>query len=1071
MGLLGEDSQLAILNYIEEIFDISFDGQLQSLIFDAVSLDHDSIRGFFTEQANVSYYSHVFKEHEVNDPYFPFLTMIRQQLQTLEKDEVTRLLDKLNIYQLHKSVFMSFVFDEDYHRESDVLRDEVYFEQLLFHDEISRLLDYMANVKDTVIYLGDLHYANESTISMIEYMIRQYKKLNIMLVMSFDTDSIDYEDDNLVYHKFIDTIEELDLVIRVESEFFSEAYNQGSLKVREEKVFRNLETCYEFLAIEDCIKYGKALYIDYNNHLSKDDQLTFIRLLKLLGKTHFLKKDGEGALFYNNMALSLAIDMNHQWEICDMKIRLGYVYSIQSDFSIGRKHAQDAYDMAKELGYERLVYDSLLLHFIIDKDSLYIDAHSSEERLQELIKMTKTLGYSNYLSMIYTNPQELHDNFTAEKEERFDEGIQIATELGNEHQLGVAYHNRGIVYSRLGKNDLAYEYYRKSQDIKERIGDRKRVSYIYNSLGFYYFVIEKYRQANDEFIKSFNASTKTRDYHEVCMTLYNMAVNAFLYGKYHIVCDYINKLIKLMKTAKQNEIRYHSKKMIFDLYIIALLKSGKENKARDIYNKSKIWGLKPIENKDEEYFIGEMMEFFMAGTELSKESHLNNAEVYIDINISSLWHFRKFYYLEKIAYYKDLGSNYYKNLGKTFMKELDGSIETKRKLEHLMDIHSSQELVEGLDAWSDFESSYKQVVYMAKIDQNLMKLRNRINEISFLNIVQNMLVNEDKIDKVFLRLQQLIHGNTKVEKIYCRMIKSKGYSTLNLDNQKLVINEVYADRIFTYVKDKTKANLIHLGNANLLTLKKVYGYSSLMYLPIYVKDKRKAEFIFMTQRQTSKLVQDDLSIFTLVARQVGENIERIENNRALKTMNAKLQHLSNTDILTNLSNRNALEERLQELKTRIEDYSLQDVTFLFIDLDHFKYYNDSFGHKIGDQVLIYFADILKEVFANDFIARFGGDEFVIILEDCHESLVRERVSSIYKKIEEHHYFQRAIGQILGKRIVIPDEHFLSCSVGMSSMLGDDNRDVDLLFKLSDAAVYQAKRKGRHRLEASSKRAD
>lgn len=1071
MNFIDDDDHAAILDFIEELFEASFEGNLQSIVFDAVSINHGTINNYFISKSEVAYLYYIFREEEILSPYYPFLNCIREHFQGFSKEETLEVLKKLNVYKLHIQLFMSYIYNEPIKREPEVLRDEIYFEQLVLFKSIVKLLDYVSTFKDMVLYLGNLHLANESTIKLIEYMIYNSPSLNILILMTFDTECLDYEEDNQSYEQFIEKVEELDLLVRIESNFYDDEHLLERKILDNNEVLKLLEENYHFLAIEDCISYGKKLYVGLNNEMNNGDDENFLLLLKMLSKSFFLSKDSDSALFYDNMALTIGIEADKKKAICETKIRLGYNYSIRNEYNIARKYAQDAYDEAKIHGFTRLEYQCLFLFFIIDKECLFVDAHSNEEYLDALIDKSKVLGYDNYLAMIYTNPRELYDNFTSLKEERFNIGVEIAKEIGNEHQLGVAYHNQGIIYSRTGENGLAFEFYLKSQKIKEKIGDKRRVAFIYNSLGYHYSVTEQYQLAHEQYMKSFRAACESRDYHEVCMTLYNMASNAFFYGKYTIVCDYLNKLVHLMKVSKTVTLKYHSKKMIYDLYIISLIKTDNYSKAKNLYNKCNIWGLKAIVGKTEECFMNEMMEYSICQSDGDREEALIKAEEYISKEVGNMWHFRKYYYLEKIQFYKEQGSNYYKKVGKIFAGELDAeSIHTKIRMDLLVDNEALLNLEEPTSSWVNIDTKYKEILYTAKIDQNMLKLKNRINEISFLNLVQNMLANEENSKNVYLRLQQLIHGNTKVEKSFCRLIRTKGQSKLNLKNAKLVINEVYADRILGYVMDKSKPSLVHIGNSNILTLKKVYGYSSVMYLPIYVKGKRKAEFIFMTQKADVKLNQDDLGIFTLVARLVGETIERLENAKALKSMNLKLQHLSNTDLLTGLFNRNALENKLQSVKKEVNEGLIKDLTILFIDLDNFKYYNDCFGHSIGDQVLIYFADILKEVIDEpDFAARFGGDEFVILIQDRSEADVMTMVDEIYLKLEEKHYFERVVGRILGKRISVPKENRLSCSIGMASMNDNLDGDVEDLLKLSDQALYEAKGQGKNQLKKISKK--
>lgn len=1055
--------------YIDTLFQVSFEGSLKGVVFDIVSMDTTQIDDYFINQDDISYYSHSFHENEIVEPYSPFLASIKSYFSKISKEKTEEIFEQLNIYYLHRSLFMNYFYDESIVREVPLLRMEVYFEEVKIMKGIIELLKYIGATTDMVFFLSELHLAKASTIRLLHYLLAE-EDLNILFIGTINLDLLSDQEETMNFDKLIELIDEKEWIITLSQEFISERSYSDFQPISEQGQVNNITLCIEFLAILDAIDYGRRIYIEFSNQATISKEKLYLKVLKQLGRSYYLLKEKEAALFYDNMALSIARDEENRVEICEINIRLGYDYSIRKETQIAKKYAKSALEMAKKIGSETLEYECMFLRFIIDVETTSSYIESDEEWFNALIDRTVTRGYDNYLSMIYTNPYQLHDNFTPLKATRFDKGIEIAMKMRNDHQLSVAYHNRGIVYSRNGHINEAFKYYKKSQEIKERIGDSKRLAYIYNSLGYYYFITEHYDLSHSEYVRSFNASAESRDYDEVGMTLYNIGLNAFSYGRYTKACEYISMLLKLMKTCGLDTLRYHSKRNIYDIYVIALIKSGNENKGKDLYNKLKIWGIKSIEEKAEETFIDYMTDFYYYYHEESAEDYLNKAEVLVPMEETTLLHFRKFLMVEKALYYKLKGDMSYKQVIKNAKKEfsIEDSLETIQKLELINKSNDTSLQEKGLTELQDISRDFNQIIYTAKIDQNLLKLKNRLNEINFLNIVQNMLISEDNTEDLLLRFQQLIHGNTIVEKSFCRILKQGKYANVNLQDTKLVINEIYAERIYSYIGDKTKPHLTYSGNANLMVLKKVYGYSSIMYLPIYVDHHRKVEFVFMTQRNDSKLLQDDLGVMTLIGRQIGEAIERINKNKALKAMNHKLKILSDTDLLTGLNNRNALETYLQEEQLKINDGQISNIIILFVDLDNFKVYNDTYGHSIGDEILIQFGKILKEVTKrSDFVARFGGDEFVVLLKDKTEEEAHQIAHAIYNKIKEHNYFEGTISHLLESKIQIPKEKRLSCSIGMSILDELKEKDMDQLLKISDQALYKAKSLGKDQVQKSN----
>ncbi len=171
---------------------------------------------------------------------------------------------------------------------------------------------------------------------------------------------------------------------------------------------------------------------------------------------------------------------------------------------------------------------------------------------------------------------------------------------------------------------------------------------------------------------------------------------------------------------------------------------------------------------------------------------------------------------------------------------------------------------------------------------------------------------------------------------------------------------------------------------------------------------------------------------------------------ARKQSEAQLNYQANYDALTGLANRHRLQERLQQSLTAAQRYGHQ-VIVAFIDLDMFKFINDSLGHDVGDKLLRTISTRLEScVRETDTVARNGGDEFVLIIDHADKSVI----SSVLPKILDS-----------VSRPVTVDEHELqvTCSIGIS-LFPNDGRDAETLLKCADTAMYKAKELGRNNVQ-------
>ncbi|VAW73932.1 diguanylate cyclase/phosphodiesterase (GGDEF & EAL domains) with PAS/PAC sensor(s) [hydrothermal vent metagenome] len=184
------------------------------------------------------------------------------------------------------------------------------------------------------------------------------------------------------------------------------------------------------------------------------------------------------------------------------------------------------------------------------------------------------------------------------------------------------------------------------------------------------------------------------------------------------------------------------------------------------------------------------------------------------------------------------------------------------------------------------------------------------------------------------------------------------------------------------------------------------------------------------------------------------NKKLLSAERDLKESNHILQDIASRDSLTQLSNRRKLDESLgQEWWRACREKKL--ISALIIDIDHFKEYNDANGHLVGDQLLVKVAHSIDAVFKRsvDIKARYGGDEFVVILPDTNTVESDILASELLVNIHE-----------LNLNLHNKSDYDASVSIGVATLLPAKNSTPDSLIAAADTALYQSKRKGRARFE-------
>ena len=196
-------------------------------------------------------------------------------------------------------------------------------------------------------------------------------------------------------------------------------------------------------------------------------------------------------------------------------------------------------------------------------------------------------------------------------------------------------------------------------------------------------------------------------------------------------------------------------------------------------------------------------------------------------------------------------------------------------------------------------------------------------------------------------------------------------------------------------------------------------------------------------------------------RMVGTHLDITEKQGTIAELdeaNKRLKELSYMDSLTKIPNKRAYGEKLSSQVAETKR-SKTPLSFILIDVDDFKNYNDNYGHEQGDEILVGVAGIIQSALRRktDFVARLGGDEMAIILPYTDiggAKIIAERIQQALFNEKENHPFT-------GLR------ENLTLSIGVSS----SQMGVDSLFEHADAALYMAKKQGRNRIEIYAKAKD
>ena len=233
-----------------------------------------------------------------------------------------------------------------------------------------------------------------------------------------------------------------------------------------------------------------------------------------------------------------------------------------------------------------------------------------------------------------------------------------------------------------------------------------------------------------------------------------------------------------------------------------------------------------------------------------------------------------------------------------------------------------------------------------------------------------------------------------------------------------------------------------------------FGLESYIGVPVKLDGKVYGTLNFSSPAPRERKFQDiDVDALQLMASWVSTELSRLHYVDQLKRANSQLEILVTRDSLTNLNNRRSFQSKIEQL-ANLSRRGHTPLSIVLLDIDHFKDYNDKYGHLDGDHILVELADILtKNCRDSDVIARFGGEEFAILLHNTNRQGAQQLCSEILQSLETHSW----------------EKDKITASFGIATQLIDQLDDRPLqdicteIIRRADTALYYSKEHGRNQV--------
>lgn len=1071
--------------------------------YNSFDLDYDTCEEYIASRDDIRFIYHEFDGSGMLEAYEPFLSCIKKLYYSEIVMDINEFLTACEIYEPHRSVLHTYFGRGICTRNEEVIYCEQSFEKKMMERSIINMLMFVAKKKPLFFVLNKLHYASVSTLRIILSLIENHNVENISILSTFNEVCNTLPYTNNMWKKLLDSLSDKGYI--VEQNFASTEIKSEpdinfifTLDNMDEYILK-LNNMYNLMAIEQARYYLDVIYKNIEvEKLYVSEKYKFI-IFEFCTEIAAMLGDTSDALMY-------AEAMNSANKVRDMDRAYRYyyiksvIYMNAGQNESAKKCALKCIDIAKVTNNERNLFRAKLISYMSDYSGWNSILIFNQELVteKELIEEVERYGYINHLAYIYVfsfdNESEKFKTVEGidDKLTWFNKGIAIAKKLGNEHLLLEAYRKNVMMASTSGYFDVANYFHHKCLEIVQEENNMFEMAGIYNGLGYNCCAAEQFSKANEYYNKALIIYNNLKNPEYIGETLYNMAVNAMLALNYSKAAEYLEQCLKIVKKMAITSLRVCNVSKLYGLLALCYYKNRISYSCR-IAIRSQEQFLDHLigKGKDMEYIYwdDDLFLYYLVNAMLYTDEKnyekatecFDWAQFHMDNSVGFLFFSKSMYCLERARLYRKMGDP----------------------------AKAKKILMEGIDFCKNRGYSYKVAMLEASLDNNdyiHAGFNFELKDISLKDIEES--TDSIAIKEFYLRQKEYIEFMTIWQKVVNTMtptidelintsiVTMKNYFNISaivfVRNEDGYNNVRYcdSDEEFTYDKTEYVCNMFKTRKVEFVTSKsdsnfqehrplieKLFGNSeinSAAFIPLYENERLDSIFIVYNKvkrnwnAQSKKYTfgNEELPIFVFVFRQLLDAIERFETrleienmNRELKFVNDRLSQLAITDLLTGLLNRQGFMERLdRRYEIALRSGSLE-ITFMYVDLDNFKFYNDNFGHDIGDVVLSGFARLLEKLCHGDgYAVRYGGDEFLLVIDTANRDRVEMKARTLFAMIREKNGFVKDIEKELGRRISIPENKKLSCSIGICSTRKyredlDKNVMEETLKKADDTLYY------------------
>lgn len=968
-----------------------------------------------------------------HSPLAPFLDIVSNPLPS--EAELREILNPAH-FEIFSSYFKNGLADE---RFDIIPEDSMNYEWKLFGEETISLMTHFCKGKFLILNSQYMSFEASSFFKGIEKIPFEGKLIFCFNYDSFESESV-LSSDILEYVKtkknFLQYYEDslpVNPVLRtpVKSLDFKTIYTMLRncrmflLYHTSSKIVNELTVCIDELFLDESQKgiltYEIALSYFYSNMLD-EATLMFNRIITAvkdpdlriasnfyLSKVYFYKK-------MNSTAFKYAVLVEH--ELQDRKNSPFYAFAIMQEYN--------SVPRANQGFLEKRYFDALQL---------------LEER-----KL-----WSNYVDTAVNVPGFLIENKQVLESciiPIIENCVSISKKIKNKLALSNALQWKGIILSRLGKQEESTAFFKESLRIREELNDLTFIIRTRNGLSFESLIRSEYKKAYEYLNEYVSRLDEITNYRTVINTMRNIALPLFYSHNFEAVREVLQLLLNIIKIFNLDDMANNS--FLPEFNDIQIYRAFVEYQL-GYMDRAKISIYNIQNNKKNVSYELYLLLYFLQAAFLIEDGNVDGAMEIINETIPEVedvsayqGHILIFVIYEFSILLRKIGQEeksaaYFKR-GFDMAKRLNLSYYTHSKLSITLD-----DYIGAFEKYPPLKLNIEKIKNKTNKARLVNQFHKKIEDYRFLNKIMTDGAENISPKAYISRCLQTLFDYSIADAVFiAEKVNGKWKQLESLSRISVKFPSARIWNRFDEIASRTSTSAIlsDPDENRYFSISEKFGF--VLGIAIQYGEER-------------HISAENMNILNIAISDIQSKFVILKQNECLEQVSAK-------DQLSGLYNRRALIEYIDEQTRKIRRYNVlgsvsEQMVFAFVDLDNFKFYNDTFGHKAGDFLIKAFAALLQEKFRkSDFVCRYGGDEFLIVMNDCGCGEAEEMLLGLKKELREREYFIPDLEKELGKVLEIPENKRLgfSCGLCSSNDVGDRN-ELRLAIDYADKALYYSKK--------------